>query len=683
MNKITSSHLERQAYVYVRQSTPGQVMTRLESKRRQYALVDRAKALGWQEVRVIDDDQGRTGSGALRPGFERLLADVCVGNVGAIFAIEASRLSRNDRDWCALFEFCKIRDVLIIDDVNVYDLGLSGDRLVLGMLAQVAEIELSNFRQRAYEAEMQKARRGELFMMVAVGYVRVGKDRIEMDPDRRIREAINLVFRKFRELGSVRQVLLWLRQEHIELPAQARSQEGSSVVWRLPAYNTIHHFLTNPIYGGAYVFGRTKTVTTIENGRKKLTAGHSVPREEWPIFIPDHHEGYISWEEYEANRRQITHNAAMKGLLVKGPARDGEALLAGLLRCGHCGRKLHVGYSRKVCLRYSCKGANVNHGGGKCISFGGLKADRLVEEQLLQRLSGLGVRAALQAIEQSTRQDDERIAQKELALQQAKYEVTRARRQYDAVDPDNRLVAAELERRWNDAIKAHGELEQDLQALRAERPASLSADTRDALLKLGDDLPALWSHPMSPPQLKKRIVRTVLREIVVNMQEERVRMVLHWIGGDHSELEFLKNKPGVHRYASPDDIVQLVRELARVQPDASIASILNRLGRRTGKGHTWTEGRVCAFRGTHGIAVYREGERLGRGELTLEEAAKLLQTSTESVRRLIVQKVLVARQACTGAPWVIQRAEVDRMVAAAENEGPHTADGNQIPFKFQ
>lgn len=431
------------------------------------------------------------------------------------------------------------------------------------------------------------------------------------------------------------------------------------------------------------MFGRTKTVTTIEQGRKRISAGHKVPREEWPIFIPNHHEGYISWEEYEANQRQIAHNAAMKGLLVKGPARDGEALLAGILRCGHCGRKLHVGYSRKVCLRYACKGANVNHGGGTCISFGGLKADRLVEEDLLHRLGGLGMRAALQAIEQGTQRDDERIAQKELALQQAKYDVARARRQYDAVDPDNRLVAAELERRWNDAIKAHCALEHDLQALRAERPASMSASTRDALLRLGDDLPTLWRHPMSPPQLKKRIVRTVLREIVVNVQEEHVYMVLHWVGGDHSELEFLKNKPGVHRYAAPEDTVQLVRELARVQPNGSIASILNRLGRRTGKGHTWTEGRVCAFRGTHGIAVYREGERLARGELTLEEAAKLLKTSTESVRRLIVQKVLVARQACTGAPWVIQRAEVDRMAHVAENEAPHTADVNQIPFKFQ
>jgi hypothetical protein len=295
----------------------------------------------------------------------------------------------------------------------------------------------------------------------------------------------------------------------------------------------------------------------------------------------------------------------------------------------------------------------------------------------------LGVQAALAAIDQHAHRGDERLAQKQLALEQAQFEVARARRQFDAVDPDNRLVAAELERRWNEAIKTHSVLEQELQMLRAHRPAAMSRSAREALLKLGEDLPALWHHPMTSAQLKKRIVRTVLHEIVVNVDGERVCMVLHWHGGDHSELQFLKNKTGQHRYIAPQDVVALVRELARVQPDRNIASILNRLGRRTGRGHTWTEGRVRAFRGTHDIAVYQEGERVARGELTLEETAKMLKISTESVRRLIARKMLVAQQACTGAPWVIQRAEVDRLVAATNSGDPHTSNSDQISLDLQ
>ncbi len=606
MSKITADHLKRHAVVYVRQSTLDQVQHNLESQRRQYGLADRARVLGWQEVTVIDDDLGRSGGGVHRPGFERLLAVLCEGNVGAVLCIEASRLARNGRDWHTLLEFCRLVDALIIDEDGVYDARQANDRLLLGMKGTLSEMELSTLRQRSVEALMQKARRGELLMTVAVGYVRVANDRIEMDPDRRIRKAIELVFRKFRRFGSVRQVLLWLRQERIELPAIVYGAEGRAVRWKLPVYNVLHHILTNPIYGGAYVFGRTKTVTRIAQGRKHSVAGVRVPQEQWQVLIPDHHDGYIAWDEYQANQRQITNNAAMKGQLVRGPARNGGALLAGLLRCGHCGRKFHVTYSgtQGNCLRYSCQGAMINHGTDRCISFGGLKADRLVEEEILRRLEPLGIDAALAAIDRRGHHDDERIAQKELALEQARFEVARARRQYDAVDPDNRLVAAELERRWNESLKHHRDIEAELEAMKSSRPASLTEDMRRALLQLGEDVPAVWRHPQSSLSLKKRIVRTVVKEIVARKDGEKITMLLHWYGGDHTELAFQKNKTGQHRYAAPADIVELVRQLARVQSDQGIVSILNRLGIRTGRGHTWTEVRVRSFRDTHAIAVY-------------------------------------------------------------------------------
>lgn len=297
MNKITSDHLQRQAFVYIRQSTMGQVQNNRESQRRQYSLTERARNLGWKQVTVIDDDLGRSGSGAHRPGFERLLAALCEGNVGAVFCIEASRLARNGRDWHTLLEFCRLVDALIIDEDGTYDARHPNDRLLLGMKGTLSEMEISTLRQRSHEAMMQKARRGELFTSIAIGYVRAPNDRLEIDADRRIRKALDLVFRKFRQFGSVRQVLMWLRQERTELPAIAYGAEGRTVLWRLPVYNAVHHILTNPVYAGAYVFGRTKTVMRIEQGRKQSISGKRLAQERWQILIIQHHEGYIDWDE--------------------------------------------------------------------------------------------------------------------------------------------------------------------------------------------------------------------------------------------------------------------------------------------------------------------------------------------------------------------------------------------------
>ncbi|HEY9347973.1 MAG TPA: recombinase family protein, partial [Inquilinus sp.] len=456
MTKITPEHLVRGAFVYVRQSTADQVLNNQESRRRQYGLVDRARALGWSAVEVIDDDLGRSGSGIARPGFERLLAAICEGRVGAVVSIEASRLARNGRDWHTLLEFCGLVGTLIIDEDGVYDPRHPNDRLLLGMKGTMSEMELSLFRQRSLEALKQKARRGELFLTVAVGYLKVAHDRIEKDPDRRIQEAIALVFTKFGELQTVRQVLLWMRQERLPLPAVTYGADGRSVAWKLPVYNTLHHMLTNPIYAGAYAFGRTGSRVTIEAGRKRIVRGFRKDRSAWEALILDHHEGYIGWAEFERNQRLISDNANGKSFMSRGSVRRGEALLAGLLRCGHCGRKLHVAYSgtNGDVGRYHCRGGHFNHGGDRCISFGGLRIDHAVGNEVIARLQPLGVEAATAAVEARQAERAEKLHQVELALEQARYEAARARRQYDAVDPDNRLVAAELEKRWNERLLA-------------------------------------------------------------------------------------------------------------------------------------------------------------------------------------------------------------------------------------
>ena len=662
MSKIMPEHLTRLAILYIRQSTPDQVAHNLESKRRQYGLSDRARQLGWSDVVVIDDDLGRSGGGVARPGFEKLLAAICEGRVGAVVSIEASRLARNGRDWHTLLEFCGLVGTLIVDEDGVYDPRHPNDRLLLGMKGTMSEMELSVLRQRSLEALKQKARRGELFMTVAVGYVRIGDTRIEKDPDRRIVEALDLVFAKFAEMQSVRQVHLWLRHERIPLPAVTYGTEDRRIEWKLPVYNTILHILTNPIYAGAYAFGRTGSRVSIEAGRKKVVRGFKKERKDWEVLIPNHHKGYLSWADYERNLRLIADNANGKNPMSRGALRRGEALLAGLLRCGHCGRKLHVAYSGAGgnTGRYHCRGGFINHGGDRCISFGGMRIDRDVGAEVIERLQPLGIEAALAAQAEHSRASKDKRRQVELALEQARYEVGRARRRYDAVDPDNRLVAAELEKRWNDQLIVVHDLEAELEGLTTSPATELTPVDRERLMTLGADLQTAWASAGVTPETRKRIVRTVIDEIIVRAEGNVLDLVIRWHGGDHSALKVKKNRTGQHRWSAAGETVDLVRVLARQMPDKAIAAVLNRAGKTTGRGNGWTQSRLCSLRNHNAIPTYREGERQERGEVTLDEAAAALSISPSTVRRLINDGQLSANQLCKGAPWIIRAADLDR-----------------------
>jgi DNA invertase Pin-like site-specific DNA recombinase len=474
--KLTDERLGRRAIVYVRQSSAGQVLHNQESQRRQYALVDRARELGFKETVVIDDDLGRSGSGLVeRPGFQRLVGEVCAGEVGAIFCIEASRLARNGRDWHHLIELCGMVGAVVIDPDGIYDPGLINDRLLLGLKGTMSEFDLNLLRQRSVEAIRQKARRGELQYCLPVGYLWTLEGRIEMDPDQRVRQALSAVFSKMTELGSVRQVLLWFRRERIELPMRVFDRPSGCTLWRLPIYNTILKLLTNPLYAGAYAFGKTHARTSVIDGRARKTAGHKKPRSEWTVLIHDHHPGYISWEQHERNQATIAANTHMKSRMMPKAGRGGKGLLAGLLRCRRCGRMLHVSYSgrRGVVLRYHCKGAQINHGEDWCISFGGLRTDQAVADELLRAIGGNAVEAALEAADTMRQQRQEQRQSLVLELEQARYEAKLAARRYEAVDPDNRLVIGELEARWNAALRKVQELEDRLRDfdLRSHTPA--------------------------------------------------------------------------------------------------------------------------------------------------------------------------------------------------------------------
>ncbi len=688
--KITPDHLARGAFIYVRQSTVDQLANNHESRLRQYGLADRARALGWTDVTVIDDDLGRSGSGVSRPGFERLLAAICEGRVGAVFAIEASRLARNGRDWHTLIEFCGLVGTVIVDEVGTYEPRHPNDRLLLGMKGTMSELELSLLRARSMEALKQKAQRGELFFTVAVGYVKVGHDKIEMDPDLRVREAIGLVFTRFAEMQSIRQVFLSLRGDQIELPyINSKSSGQHQLLWKLPVYATVNNLLTNPVYAGAYAFGRTGSRVTIENGRKRILRGYRKDRSDWAVLLVDHHEGYLSWPDYERNQRLIADNANGKGMMVRGAVRKGEALLTGLLRCGHCGRRLLVSYNgtKGDVGRYNCDATRSNPGADPCISFGALRVDEAVGAEIVRLLQPLGVEAAVHAITECEHQSGEKQRQFELALEQARYEAARARRQYDTVDPDNRLVAGELERRWNTALAAVRALEEELEALLRQRPAALSAEERQRLLQMGADLEAAWHHPAANAVTRKRIIRVVLREVVARVEDDQIQLLLHWQGGDHTRLTVRKNRRGQTRWSVEPETMELIRACARLMPDKAIAGMLNRTGKRTGRLNGWTQSRVRGFRNTHGIAVYADDEWAERGEVTLTEAARMLNLSPLTVLRHIRAGIIPAEQYCKGAPWVIKRRSIEDpdLVERVKmcRKGPSSSNPDQKTLIFQ
>ena len=473
------------------------------------------------------------------------------------------------------------------------------------------------------------------------------------------------------------------RDEGIALPAASHNQEERCIAWKLPIYNAVHNILTNPVYAGAYAFGRTASAVIIEEGRKRVRRGLRRPQGEWSVLLKDQHEGYISWEEFERNQRVIANNATGKGsAAARGAARQGELLLAGLLRCGHCGRKMYVAYGGKA-GRYHCEGALVNHGTKRCISFGGLRADQAVTAEVLNVLKPLGIDAAVKALEAQTSETSAAQKQLELALQRAHYEAAHARRQYDAADPANRLVTGELERRWNKALEAIQQIEDEIAALDAAKPSPLDEKEREHLMRLGADLKLAWAHPAATPATRKRILRAALNEIVVRLEGGFIEMVLHWQGGDHTALKVKMNTVGKHRWTVAEDTLTLVRELARLMPDRQIARLLNRTGKPTGHGNGWTQARVCSFRNHYGIPVHRECEWTERGEITLEATAQIMDVSVMTALRMVRLGVIKGRQVCYGAPWAFKAEDIAAYRAQSARQHPLTADPAQQSFQFQ
>lgn len=570
-----------------------------------------------------------------------------------------------------MIEVCRVVDTLLLDQEMVYDARRSNDRLLLGLKGSLNEYELDVLRMRSLEARQQKAGRGELIANVAVGYTKVN-GRLEKAPDQRVQQAIRLVFEKFLELGSARQTLSWFLEEDVKLPALRHNEAGWEIQWKRPRYTSIMHILQNPVYAGTYVYGRTKTVHEFQDGvLRKRTRSQASDR--WSVSIPEHHEGYIVREDFERVQAMLTDNAYQKPKHGRGAVRRGPALLVGLLRCGRCGRKLIVIYTGKVktALRYACRRGNLDIGEARCIGFGGVPLDEAVGREVLKVVQPGAIQAAVMAYQESAGQQETALKAVRLELQEARYEAERARRQYHAVDPENRLVAAELEARWNTTLRRVSELEQKVRQTELESSGQ-SPCSLEEFKVLAATLPEIWDNHDTDIGLKKRIVRTLIEEIVVDSDPMAgwITAVIHWKGGIHTTLQVRRRKRGEdHPAHTSKDAVEAVRQLALICPDRVIAIYLSRSGFRTGRGNRWTQQRVNSLRLKRKIQAFSQERKESDGWMTLTEAAKYLKISSLPLRKAAERGELAALHPLPDGPWLFQQHELDTDKAEGVVEG--------------
>jgi excisionase family DNA binding protein len=657
--KVTEAHRRRRAVVYVRQSSVGQVERNTESAARQYGLRERALELGWPagSVAVVDEDTGRSGqSSEGRLGFKELVAEVGLGEVGLILALETSRLARCSADWHRLLDLCALTGTLIADADGVYSPADFNDRLLLGLKGTMSEAELHFIRARLVGGLRNKAERGELRLPLPVGLDRDEDDRIVLCPDEQVRHAIERVFCLWRQLGTARQVVMELVAEGQQLPRRTVGQRR--IRWAPASYGAVHGLLTNPAYAGAFVFGRQRQVKRLDEHGEVRVGRVDVPMEEWSVCLPGHHPGYVSWDEYVATRQQLRANVRPRGE-GGGAAREGAALLQGLVRCGRCGRRMQVAYSgtNGNIRRYLCvRGRDWHATGEACQTLGGARLDKAVAEAFLEAAAPAGIAATAGAIGQLEDQHQARLAGQRLALERVQYEAERAQRKFDACEPENRLVGRSLERALEAALasleREHGKLAQ----LERARPVALSDQERRTLTRLARDLPRLWAAPTTTDRDRKGLLRTLISEVIVTAyrEERRAAVEVHWEGGARTELSVPLKVPGsLEQGRIAEDTLELIRRLAEHQTDREIAGILGRQGRRTGTGLPFTEARVRGVRKRAGIPAAPPADPAGE-LLTIERAATELGVSMHTIRRWINTGLLPAQQTTPGAPWRIR-----------------------------
>jgi DNA invertase Pin-like site-specific DNA recombinase/uncharacterized protein YndB with AHSA1/START domain len=663
-SKINPSHLQRAAYVYIRQSTPGQVEHNRESTARQYALADRACQLGWpkQQVFVIDEDLGLSGSSAdKRSGFARLISEVALAHVGIVLGLEVSRLARNNADWYRLLELCGVTDTLIGDTDGIYHPALFNDRLLLGLKGTMSEAELHIIRARLDGGIRNKAARGELRRALPVGFVWGEQDgEVLFHPDEAVTGAIRTVFERFAEFGSARRVWLWFRSESLPFPLQTTpAGMPGPIRWVAPTYHALHQILTNPVYAGAYTYGKTRYERYVdEQGVVRKRARH-LPMDQWSVLIRDHHAGFIDWTTFEANQARLDSNTRPQPHQAGGAVREGSALLQGLATCGHCGRRLHVHYrGRNAAPGYHCAGKDLVNGRGVyCLNIAGMAIERAVANTFLQAITPAAIEAMRLSVEQLQANHDAALSQWRLEVERARYEAERAERRYRAVEPEHRLVARGLESEWENRLRNLAAAESELRRRERRRSCAISPEQLKAIQRLGSDIGQVWTAMTTTDRDRKELLRTLLEEVILNLRraEDRAHLTLRWRGGAVTMLDIAvpRFKPMGPRTA--EDTISLLRRLAVLYPDEVIAGILNRQGRKTATGERFTANQVGSLRRYRGIARFQPPAVPPSGELvSIRKAAQILDMNTSSIHRWLADGFIAGEQVTPGAPWQIR-----------------------------
>ncbi len=630
--------------------------------------------MGWprEAIRVVDGDLGISGSvTGQRAGFEGMVAEVALGQVGIILALEASRLARDNAAWYRLLDLAGVCDTLVADVDAVYHPALFGDRLLLGLMGIMAESELHVLRARLEGGIKNKAARGELRRGLPVGLIWGETDgEIRFHPDEAVTGVLAATFDRFTVCGSVRATWLWLRAEGLRWPLQkvAYTRRGSGIpeiTWVEPTYHAVHTTLTHPAYAGAYVYGRTRKERYLDPSGALRQRARRLPRDQWEVLIPDHHPGFTDWDTYQANQARIGTNIRPQARQPgTGAVREGCALLQGLATCGTCGRKLAIFYAgpSRCVPNYYCHGSAelVNGRGARHMSVGGQGIDAAVAEAFLAALAPAAMDACLAAARQLEDGHDAALAQHQRQVEQARYHATRAERRYRAVDPDNRLVARGLEREWETALRDLADAEAELARRATARPKTLTPQEKQAVLALGDDLGAVWDAPTTTDKDRKQLLRTLLDEVNITLRRDdpgpHARLVLRWKGGAISELTvpLRRRQPAIR---TNEDTIDLIRRLAVHYPDAVIAGILNRQHRRTARGLSYTASRVQSLRYHWHIPCHQpDGNgQAPEGELlNVTAAARQLDIAPSTLLRWLNDGFIAGEQITPGAPWRIR-----------------------------
>jgi DNA invertase Pin-like site-specific DNA recombinase len=663
-SKIKTSHTQRAAYVYIRQSTPGQVQHNRESTARQYALVDRACQLGWpkEQVVIVDEDLGLSGSGFdQRSGFARLISEVALAHVGIVLGLEVSRLARNNADWYRLLELCGVTDTLIGDNDGVYHPALFNDRLLLGLKGTMSEAELHVIRARLDGGIRNKAARGELRRGLPVGLVWGEQDgEVLFHPDEAVTGAIRAVFERFAEFGSARRVWLWFRSEGLSFPLQTTpAGMPGPIRWVTPTYTALHHILTNPVYAGAYTYGKTRYERYVDEHSAVRKRIRHLPMDQWAVLILDHHPGFIDWATFQANQARLDSNTRPKPHQSGGAVREGSALLQGLVTCGHCGRRLHVHYrGRNAAPGYHCAGKDLVAGRGVyCLNVGGMVIEQAVVRAFLEAITPAAIEAVRLSVEQLESNHDAALSQWRLEVERARYEAEQAERRYRSVEPENRLVARGLEAEWEKRLRDLTAAQMELRRREQQRPNSLGSEQLKRIQMLGSDIGQVWTATSTTDRDRKELLRTLLEEVILNLKraEGHAHLTLRWRGGAITVLDVPvpRFKPMGPR--TDEDTISLLRRLAVLYPDEVIAGILNRQGRQTATGERFTANQVGSLRRYRNILRFQPSAEPPTGELvSIRKAAQMLGMNTSSIHRWLEDGFITGEQVTPGAPWQIR-----------------------------